>query len=152
MCARPRWRASWRRPPTPEMNHRVARNLLVLPRLLRRAGVAVDPERARLCLRALAELDLERRGDVRAACRSSLVSRQADLAPFEETFDLFWSLLRGAALPQEEGGVAARGRDAEPPADAPLAPLPRTMAPQVTRTVRVVASPVELLRRIDFAA
>ena len=49
---------------------RVAGNLLVLPRLLRRAGVVVDAERTRLYLRALAELDLAREDDVRAACRT----------------------------------------------------------------------------------
>ena len=77
---------------------RVARDLLMLPRLLRRAGVHVNAERARVYLQAIASIDLERPEDVRAASRTALVSRQADLAPFEMTFDLFWSLLRGGRL------------------------------------------------------
>ena len=77
---------------------RVARDLLMLPRLLRRAGVHVNAERARVYLQAIAAIDLERPEDVRAASRTALVSRQADLAPFEMTFDLFWSLLRGGRL------------------------------------------------------
>ncbi|TMF83197.1 MAG: hypothetical protein E6I18_00400, partial [Chloroflexi bacterium] len=77
---------------------RVARNLLMLPRLLRRAGVHVNAERARVYLQSIAEIDLERPDDMRAASRAALVSRQSDLAPFETTFDLFWSLLRGGSL------------------------------------------------------
>src|SRR5438045_5885304 len=82
-----------------EIRHdRVARDLLMLPRLLRRAGVHVNAERARVYLQAIAEIDLERADDVRAASRTALVSRQADLAAFDLTFDLFWSLLRGRTL------------------------------------------------------
>lgn len=76
---------------------RVTRNLLLLPRLLRRAGVHVNAERGRVYLQAIAEIDLERPDDVRAASRTALVSRQADLAAFDMTFNLFWSLLRGDA-------------------------------------------------------
>src|SRR5205814_5374494 len=79
-------------------NDGVARDLLLLPRLLWRAGVHVNAERARVYLRAIAEIDLERPDDVRAASRTALVSRQADLAAFDVIFDLFWSLLRGARL------------------------------------------------------
>src|SRR5207247_2026624 len=73
-------------------------DLLTLAHLLRRAGVHVNAERARVYLQAIAAIDLERPEDVRAASRTALVSRQADLAPFEITFDLFWSLLRGGRL------------------------------------------------------
>ncbi|HEV8536285.1 MAG TPA: VWA domain-containing protein [Candidatus Limnocylindria bacterium] len=132
-------------------NQLVARNLLMLPRLLRHAGVHVNAERARLYLQAIAEIDLERPEDMRAASRTALVSRQADLAAFEATFDLFWALLRGASLPRVDSGVRVHGRAADD-VEVPLAPIPSRMAPLVQRTVRVVASPVELLRAIDFAA
>src|SRR5213594_4673128 len=79
-------------------NDRVARNLLMLPRLLRRAGVHVNAERARVYLQAITEVGLERPDDMRAASRTALISRQSDLAPFEMTFDLFWSLLRGGTV------------------------------------------------------
>jgi uncharacterized protein with von Willebrand factor type A (vWA) domain len=130
---------------------RISRDLLLLPRLVRRAGGEVNAERTRLFLRALAEVDLSRVEDVRAASRSALVSRQADLASFESAFDLFWSLLRGGSFPSSERTSSARtgGTDR---LVAPLGPLPRGMAPAVQRAVRVAASPVELLRGIDFSA
>ena len=61
----------------------ITRDLLMLPRLVRRAGGDVNAERTRLYLRALAEVDLTRVDDVRAASRSALVSRQGDVASFE---------------------------------------------------------------------
>jgi uncharacterized protein with von Willebrand factor type A (vWA) domain len=130
---------------------RVARDLLLLPRLVRRSGGDVNAERTRLYLRALAEVDLTSVEDVRAASRSALVSRQGDLASFETAFDLFWLLLRGGSLPSSERvGTVRRGGPDQ--LVAPLSALPRGMAPAVQRAVRVAASPVELLRGIDFSA
>jgi uncharacterized protein with von Willebrand factor type A (vWA) domain len=130
---------------------RIARDLLILPRLLRRAGGDVNAERTRLYLRAIAEVDLTRADDVRAASRAALVSRRSDLASFESAFDLFWSLLRGGALPSpDEEKVISRG-----PGDwisAPGSPLPRGIARRVPRAIRVAASPTELLRGVDFSA
>ncbi len=127
----------------------VARNLLALPRLARRAGVAVDPERARSLLRAFGEVDLAREADVRAAARAVLVSRGADREPFEDAFDLFWSILAGKALPfpgraphAPQGALFAEG-----PSDSRL----RIAGAPAARTVRVVASVDEVLRRRDFA-
>jgi uncharacterized protein with von Willebrand factor type A (vWA) domain len=132
-------------------DERVARNLLMLPRLLRRAGVHVNAERARVYLQAITEIDLELPEDVRAASRTSLVSRQADLAAFEMTFDLFWSLLRGGSL---SSPVPSNRR---PKADAgqievPLGDVPNRVSSLVQRSVRVTASPIELLRTTDFSA
>ena len=133
------------------MDDRVTRNLLMLPRLLRRAGVQVSAQRARSYLQAIAEIGLDHADDVRDASRASLVSRQTDLAPFDVTFDLFWSLLRGASLPT----VVPSPRSPDAKADqieVPLGQVPARMTPLVQRAVRVVASPVELLRGIDFSA
>jgi hypothetical protein len=130
---------------------RVTRNLLVLPRLLRQAGVDVDAERARVYLRAVAELGLDREDDVRAASRTALISRQADRAAFEESYDVFWALLRGA-IPSRSLVAAPAKRGEADRIEVPLAPVPSKMAPLVQRAVRVVASPVELLRGIDFSA
>jgi uncharacterized protein with von Willebrand factor type A (vWA) domain len=130
---------------------RIARDLLLLPRLVRRAGGEINAERTRLYLRALAEMDLTRVDDVRAASRSALVSRQADLAAFERAFDLYWSLLRGGSLPTSERTGTVRGGGADRIV-APLGPLPQAMAPAIRRSVRVAASPVELLRGIDLSA
>ena len=122
----------------------------MLPRLLRNAGVAVDADRARLYLRALAELDLERESDVRAGARASLVLRHVDLPIFEETFALFWALLRGGAFPASDTNDVPRKRGADR-GEVPHIPIPGAHAAHARQTIRVVASPVELLRRIDFA-
>jgi uncharacterized protein with von Willebrand factor type A (vWA) domain len=129
----------------------IARDLLLLPRLVRRAGGDVNAERTRLYLRALAEVDLGLVDDVRAASRSALVSRHSDLASFESAFDLFWSLLRGGSFPSVERTGTIRGSAADRIVAAQT-PLPRAMTPAVQRAVRVAASPVELLRGIDFSA
>lgn len=153
MSGMDRCRACSRRPRVPaedRSSSRVARNLLALPRLLRRAGVPVDPERARLLLRALAELDLAREADVRAACRAVLVNRRADIGPFEETFDIFWELLRGGAPPPRSLATVRAQREHE--AGVPLAPPRGTATARTERTMRVVASPLELLRHVDFGA
>lgn len=129
---------------------RATRNLLVLPRLLRRAGVPVDANRARLFLRAVAEIDLARADDVRAAARATLVSHPADRARFEETFDLFWSLLRGGRLPSDTADVRARRRDAVADVTVPAEGATRAMRRRAI--VRLIASAEEVLRTRDFAA
>ena len=130
---------------------RVARNLLMLPRLLRRAGVHVNAERGRCYLQAIAEIDLERPDDVRAASRTALVSRQTDLAPFDMTFDLFWSLLRGGTLLSPVPS-ARRPKPDLGQIEVPLGQVPSRMTSLVQRKVRVMASPTELLRGTDFSA
>jgi uncharacterized protein with von Willebrand factor type A (vWA) domain len=132
-------------------DERVTRNLLMLPRLLRRAGVHVNAERARVYLQAIAEIDLERPDDMRAASRTSLVSRHADLAAFESTFDLFWSLLRGGRLSTPVPSTRRPKADAGQ-IEVPLGEVPSRMTSLVPRTVRVMASPTELLRGTDFSA
>ena len=116
----------------------------MLPRLLRRAGVQVSAQRARSYLQAIAEIGLDHADDVRDASRASLVSRQTDLAPFDVTFDLFWSLLRGASLPTVVPGPRSPDAKADQ-IEVPLGQVPARMTPLVQRAVRVVASPVELL-------
>jgi uncharacterized protein with von Willebrand factor type A (vWA) domain len=131
-------------------NERVAHNLLILPRLLRRAGVHVNAERARVYLQAVTEIGLVRPDDVRAASRTALVSRQADLAAFDATFDLFWSLLRGGSLSSPVPSARRPKADAGQ-IEVPLGQVPPRMASAVRRAVRVVASPTELLRTTDFS-
>jgi len=129
---------------------RVARNLLLLPRLLRQAGVPLNAERARVYLQAITQIDLERPDDVRSASRTALVCRQADLAAFDRTFDLFWSLLRGGRLSAPVPGKRRRTADAGQ-IEVPLGEMPSRAASAVQRIVRVTASPTELLRTTDFS-
>ncbi|HZP97101.1 MAG TPA: VWA domain-containing protein [Candidatus Limnocylindria bacterium] len=128
-----------------------AANLLALPRLVRLHGVAVDAEQSRLLLRALAEIDLDRADDMRAAARAVLVRHPADVPRFEDAFDTFVALLRGARPSSVNAASrhATRMRESELPA---LAPEQGGGALRASRNVRVVASPLELLRRVDFAA
>lgn len=128
----------------------VAPNLLQLPRLLRRAGIPVDAERARLLLRGLAEIDLSHESDVRAACRAMLVTHPADRARFDEAFDLFWALLRGTrvVLPSDRPALTNKNDAWAVASDVPPA---REGRETMTRTLRVVASPAEVLRRRDFS-
>ena len=155
MSARIRSRGCSRGPPVPaearRADERVARNLLTLARLLREAGVPVDATRARLALSALAELGLEHEPDVRAACRAVLVSRHTDIAAFEATFDRFWALLRGGTMPP--GRTTVRHPKGPLDVSVPLvAPSGRSGPSVIEHTIRVVASPAEVLRGTDFAA
>ncbi len=129
---------------------RVARNLLLLPRLLRQAGVPLNAQRARVYLQAITQIDLERPDDVRSASRTALVCRQADLAAFDRTFDLFWSLLRGGRLSAPVPSKRRRTADAGQ-IEVPLGEVPSRVASAVQHIVRVTASPTELLRTTDFS-
>lgn len=51
----------------------LAANCIVFGRLLRRAGLAVDPDQTRTFTRALGLLGVARKGDVRAAGRAIYV-------------------------------------------------------------------------------
>lgn len=64
--------------------------MVVFGRLLRRAGLGVDPGQTRRFLRALAHVGVGRKRDVRAAGRAIYVRRRDDLAVFDAAFDLFW--------------------------------------------------------------
>lgn len=65
-------------------------NLLVFVQLLRRAGIAADPERARLLLRAVEQVGLANKQDFYLAARTILLVRREDLAPFDRLFAAFW--------------------------------------------------------------
>ena len=136
---------------TASIGDRIARDLLILPRLLRRAGINVSAERSRVYLQAIAEIDLERPDDMRAAGRTALISRQADLASFDLAFDLFWSLLRGGRLSMPVPS-ARRPKAEAGQIEVPVGVVPSSMASAVQRTARVTASSTELLRRTDFSA
>ena len=136
---------------TASIGDRIARDLLILPRLLRRTGINVSAERSRVYLQAIAEIDLERPDDMRAAGRTALISRQADLASFDLAFDLFWSLLRGGRLSMPVPS-ARRPKAEAGQIELPVGVVPDGMASAIQRTARVTASSTELLRRTDFSA
>jgi uncharacterized protein with von Willebrand factor type A (vWA) domain len=127
-----------------------ARNLLVLPRLLRRAQLPVDAGRARAFLAAVAEIDVTREEDVRAAARATLVSHPGDLGRFDQTFDLFIDVLTGRVRRVDAGD---RSR---PLQTRGLVASPLDVAGDDARASRRLeayraASPLELLGTTDFA-
>jgi uncharacterized protein with von Willebrand factor type A (vWA) domain len=69
---------------------RLLDNLLLFGRILRRAGIAVDPERLLDVVKALGCVNLGARDEVYHACRTLLVNRQDQIAIFDRAFDAFW--------------------------------------------------------------
>jgi uncharacterized protein with von Willebrand factor type A (vWA) domain len=65
-------------------------NLLTFGRLLRRAGIDVQPGRMLDVVEALRHVDLSAREEVHGACRALLVHRHEQLALFDRAFDEFW--------------------------------------------------------------
>jgi uncharacterized protein with von Willebrand factor type A (vWA) domain len=125
-------------------------NVMQFGRLLRRAGLDVDPGQTATFLRALTLLGLGHRRDVRVAGRTIFVRRAEDLPLYDAAFDLFWRRPSGGSplggqLPRirqsEERGTVS-GRSTEPdPEEEELVAAVRAQA----------ASSRELLRTIDFA-
>jgi uncharacterized protein with von Willebrand factor type A (vWA) domain len=68
----------------------LAANVVTFGRLLRRAGLDVDPGRTRRFLEAIGAVGLARKADVRAAGRAVYVRRREEIAVFDAAFDLFW--------------------------------------------------------------
>jgi uncharacterized protein len=68
----------------------LAANAVLFGRLLRRAGLAVDPGQTRLFVRALLTLGLSRKPDIKAAGRAIYVHRCEDRATYDAAFELFW--------------------------------------------------------------
>jgi uncharacterized protein with von Willebrand factor type A (vWA) domain len=132
-------------------------NLVLFGRVLRRAGLDVHTGRLIDAVRALAFVDLGRRGDVAQTLRTLLVHRHEDLAVFDRAFDAFWrkrgqywgrSDLR--ALGEQRSGVKLRftmfgfgDENGEGPAGTPS---DETSVPRPTWSAR------EALRRKNFAS
>lgn len=76
--------------PYPYQGGQLLTNLLLFGRLCKGLGLAIDPERLITAARALEYVDLARRRDVYHTLRATLVSRQRDLALFDEAFGQFW--------------------------------------------------------------
>lgn len=65
-------------------------NAVLFGRLLRHAGLAVDPAQTRLFLQAMMLLGLSRKADIKAAGRAIYVARREDRATYDTAFELFW--------------------------------------------------------------
>ena len=126
-------------------------NVVTFGRLLRRAGLDVQPGRTRLFLEALGHVGFRRKAEVRAAGRAVFVRRHEDLAIFDAAFDLFWRR-HGRGTTDELPRLSQRKRPPDgralfgSPADTNAA-LPGPPRPELLRE----PSGEESLRTADFA-
>jgi uncharacterized protein with von Willebrand factor type A (vWA) domain len=99
--------------------------LVGFARALETAGCQVSPPRVHDLARALEHVSPMSRVDFYHMARSTLVSRQEDLARFDPVFDLYWSTLE---LPTEE----VERPEGDPRVEPDSAGAPRQGAPRVT--------------------
>jgi uncharacterized protein len=129
----------------------LAANVVQFGRVLRRAGLDVDPSQTATFLRALNLIGLDARDRVRVAGRTIFVRRREDRPVYDAAFDLFWRRPGGGSRLE---GQLPRIRQSEAPRNLPE---PANEAGDSTRDDRIFGapsrgpSPRELLRRVDFA-
>jgi uncharacterized protein with von Willebrand factor type A (vWA) domain len=120
-------------------------------RVLRRAGLDVDPSQTATFLRALTLIGLDARNRVRVAGRTIFVRRRDDRPIFDAAFDLFWRRPQGTSrlegqLPrirqsEDRGTLAGGNSNGAEAAEGEL----------VAGVRRQAATAREVLRRVDFA-
>jgi uncharacterized protein with von Willebrand factor type A (vWA) domain len=130
-------------------------NLLIFARALRAAGAAVRAGGVPDGIRALAEVGLTDRRDVRDALRAVLISRHEDLAVFDRLFDRFWRVWnatsdRGMPRPM---GIPNRARSSLSLLAPGAATDPRAVEASPGENVAALQtySADEVWRRKDFA-
>ena len=117
-------------------------------RVLRGAGLRVGTDKLVEFARAMEEMDPSRRDDVYWAGRITLTSRPEDIEVYDRAFELFW---------ETGGGAQARPlrkvRVSTPQPDRSVMPPKKTVERDESGTEAVMLrySPVEVLRRKDFA-
>lgn len=128
-----------------------------LCRALRERGVAATPAESIDAARALGQVDLGDRDEVRLALRTVLVNRREDFDAFDAAFDDAWGIAAGVASPiplpgprRELAGNAPPGARRPPPVS-----LQNWMRPSDVETGEVIpvraASDRESLGSRDFA-
>ncbi|HTS88157.1 MAG TPA: VWA domain-containing protein [Gemmatimonadales bacterium] len=131
----------------------LAANCVQFGRLLRRAGLMVDPDQTRTFTLALTLVGVARKADVRAAGRAIFVRRREDQAAFDEAFALFW---RRHMPPSQLATRLPRIRQHERLTGG--LDLSEAMAGEAERSeplttvVRGSASLTEVLRQADFGS
>jgi len=132
-------------------------NLLIFARTLRAAGVAVRAGGVPDAIRALADVGLSSRRDVRDVLRAVLVSRHEDLAPFDRLFERFWRVWREPADPDmpRPMGIPKRARTTFSmlaPGASPSEPEQTGAATNDMPVTLQTYSDEQVWRRKDFAA
>ena len=88
-------------------------NLLILPRMLRHAGLPVSLDQTLDFTRALQWIDIGRREQVFFTARALLVTRHETLKLFAAIFNSFWRLVRDGRPPGPQRAPRAPRHDAE---------------------------------------
>jgi uncharacterized protein len=101
-------------------------NLLLFGRVLRAAGIDVNPGGMKELAQALEYIDIGRKADFYYGARSLLVHRQQDLALFDHIFELFWQ--RPAEMWQPVSREAQNAGQQLPVQGAARPPGPATAA------------------------
>ena len=91
-------------------------NLLIFGRLLRRAGIDVQPGRLLDLVAALRHVDLSAKDEVYHTCRALLVHRREQFSVFDSVFSAFWRMhepreTRTAAPPEASRSRAAASEE-----------------------------------------
>ncbi len=114
-------------------NFMLADNIVHFSRVLRRAGIAVGPDRVLSAIAALEAVGLDRRTDVHAALSAVMLERHEQQPVFDAAFDAFWrdpkllEKLMYALLPK----ISGRGdRSPEPRQNRLAEALAARQAPQ----------------------
>lgn len=144
----------------------LAQNLVHFARVLRRAGVAVGPDRVLAALAAVEAVGVDRREDVHAALAAVMLERHEQQPVFDAAFDTFWrdpKLLERTMylmLPKVSGRAqppTPRGRrlaDAlaapQQAAAATPAPADRAEHDEIRFDAALTFSERERLQRADF--
>jgi uncharacterized protein with von Willebrand factor type A (vWA) domain len=95
-------------------------NLARFGRVLRAAGLEVGPGRIQDAVRALTVVEMGSREQVYWALRCTLVSKQADIEPFDHAFALFWQGVPPARADPATGPGTEPGPGSPDPPDAPV--------------------------------
>jgi uncharacterized protein len=130
-------------------------NLVLFGRLLRVAGIDVNPGGMMELAQALAHIDIGRKADFYYAARSLLVHRQQDLSLFDRAFELFW---QPPAELWQELQDSADALSQQPPAGRAPLPAGRDTARQSPTAddpslneIGQTFSQREILRQKEFA-
>lgn len=128
-------------------------NILLFPRLLRRAGLPISPEQSLNFAQALSLVDIGRREQVYHAARCLLVTRAEHLALFTILFNRFWQPAGNPLPSRQTMPLAPRHRRDQQP--LPFITMMAQKAGQQHKEQDVADrsqtySPAELLQRKEF--
>ncbi|MGG6895783.1 MULTISPECIES: vWA domain-containing protein [Rhizobium] len=149
--------------PSPPGDGRLADNIVLFGRALRKAGLKVGPGAIADAVEAVEAIGIGSREEFHAALCSVFVKRHEDLAVFDEAFRLFWrSRDLVSKMIAMMSPVAPDNREKEKPkagetraGDALLGDRddrrPQREMPDIEIDARFTTSGSEVLRRLDFA-